>query len=248
MRKLSLELLEGRTCPAGITLLPSGDVQVEGTAAADLITFSATNDPNTIRVRLNGTIQNVTIAPAGKLIAFGFGGNDRIDAANVHNHSAVFDGGDGADYIAGAGANDVIFGGAGLDRINAAGGDDRVYGGADRDIISGGAGNDFIAGNDGNDDLYGDGGNDVLVGGDGADVINGGDGNDLAFQAYAGITAPTAGDDGAVAEGDADDVAMASLAADWASDGMLNLVTLDLALIGVDDGDADGIFTSELTY
>ena len=248
MKKLMFESLENRALFAGITALPSGDVQIDGTAGADLIQVSATNNPDVVRVRLGGTFQNVTLLPAGKIIINGFGGNDNITTSNVSNHSAIVDAGDGDDYVSGAGADDVIFGGAGNDRINAGAGNDRIYGGAGNDIIDGGAGNDMVAGNDGNDQLQGSDGNDVVIGGDGADTISGGGGNDLVFQAYSGITSPVIGDDGSTVYNDSDDQAMAALSADWAADSVLNLVALDMALIAIDDGDVDGLYTYELAY
>ena len=123
-------------------------------------------------------------------------------------------GGDGADYLQGYNQGDFIRGGAGNDRM------------------FGGAGHDFLDGGDGNDIIDGGQGNDILVGGDGADQLNGGDGADLMFHNRAGTAS---GDD-------QNDLAMAALLSDWAADGIVNVETLDLVLIGQDDGDKDSLY------
>ncbi|MEM9970466.1 MAG: hypothetical protein AAF762_05150, partial [Pseudomonadota bacterium] len=60
---------------------------------------------------------------------------------------------DGADKIAGKGADDVIDGGAGDDHITGGYGDDTLTGGDGDDVLDGGRGNDVIDGGAGNDTL-----------------------------------------------------------------------------------------------
>jgi Ca2+-binding RTX toxin-like protein len=92
-----------------------------------------------------------------------------------------FWGGDGDDYIDGAGGddelygeagNDTIYGGAGDDTIDGGTGDDTIDGGAGADDISAGSGDDTVSGGDGDDTIYGYEGSDTVYGGDGDDYIN----------------------------------------------------------------------------
>ena len=73
---------------------------------------------------------------------------------------------------------------------------------------------DLIHGGEGNDGLNGGEGLDVLIGGGGNDGLNGDNGNDLLFDGrvtYNGVSAESQ------TIGDANDVAMAALLADWAT-------------------------------
>ena len=90
-------------------------------------------------------------------------------------------GGQGDEWMAGFGGNDVISGREGIDRINGADGDDQLGGGAGADYIAGGAGTDMIDGSDGNDHLFGEDGDDWIVGGIGNDVLSGGAGENRLF-------------------------------------------------------------------
>jgi len=102
------------------------------------------------------------------------------------------------------------------------GGADYAYGGAGDDTVDGGDGNDLIAGNAGDDRLYGKDGNDVLIGGTGADLVMGENGNDLLFDGTVTYddpnSAPPIGSDSSHAFGDASDLAMTALLADWSTD------------------------------
>ncbi|MDO6458715.1 Hint domain-containing protein [Celeribacter halophilus] len=92
-----------------------------------------------------------------------------------------FWGGEGDDYIDGAGGddelygeagNDTIYGGDGDDTIDGGTGDDTIDGGAGADDISAGSGDDTVSGGDGDDTIYGYEGSDTVYGGDGDDYIN----------------------------------------------------------------------------
>jgi len=123
-------------------------------------------------------------------------------------------GGPGADSMTLGGGNDYAYGGQGNDSIALGAGDDRGYGGLGNDTLTGSGGNDLINGGEGNDSVSGDQGQDVLIGGAGNDAVNGGDGDDLLFDGrvtYNGISAESQ------TIGDANDVAMAALLADWAT-------------------------------
>jgi fibronectin-binding autotransporter adhesin len=137
-------------------------------------------------------------------------------------------GGPGGDSMTLGGGIDYAFGGQGNDSLALGLGDDRGYGGDGNDTINGSGGNDLISGGEGNDIVNGEVGNDVLIGGGGNDGVNGGDGNDLLFDGrvtYTGVSAESQ------AAGDANDLAMQALLADW---------TADLVLTGAFTNDHDG--------
>ena len=120
-----------------------------------------TNENDVIRMKIDPTSGftgiinngNYLIYPAGytRIIANGFGGNDRIEVLNSNtspfNIPVIFDGGDGNDRLKGGAGADVLLGGAG------------------RDTLAGGNGNDILIGGTGPDKLYGNGGEDILIGG-----------------------------------------------------------------------------------
>ncbi|MCI0361063.1 MAG: hypothetical protein L0211_21500, partial [Planctomycetaceae bacterium] len=133
--------------------------------------------------------------------------------SSLDGHDAMY-GGPGIDSLTLGGGNDWAYGGAGNDSLALGAGDDRGYGGDGNDTLHGAGGNDLLSGGEGHDTLNGDAGLDVLIGGGGNDGLNGGDGNDLLFDGrvtYTGVS------DNSQTIGDANDVAMAALLADWAT-------------------------------
>ena len=126
--------------------------------------------------------------------------------ASTDKAALTITGGEGADVLRGAGANDTISGGAGADVIIGNAGNDALSGGLGGDLVNGGVGNDTIDGGEGDDvlgavdsegvipdsfadalaalGLDGEGklaeaGNDKINGGAGDDIINGGTGDDI---------------------------------------------------------------------
>jgi Ca2+-binding RTX toxin-like protein len=145
--------------------------------------------------------------------------NLHADILSALDGNDVMYGGPGIDQLTLGGGNDYAHGGQGNDSIALGLGDDRGYGGDGNDTITGSGGNDAIDGGEGSDSVSGDGGHDVLIGGGGNDTVNGGDGNDALFDGrvtYSG--ASTASN----AAGDAADLALAALLADWAADFAVN--------------------------
>ncbi|MCI0358261.1 MAG: hypothetical protein L0211_07245, partial [Planctomycetaceae bacterium] len=133
----------------------------------------------------------------------------------LDGHDTMY-GGPGGDTMTLGGGNDYAYGGQGNDNIGLGAGDDRGYGGAGNDTITGSLGNDLVSGGEGVDSISGDQGLDVLIGGGGNDTVNGGDGDDLLFD---GRVTYGGGSDSSQTIGDAHDVAMAALLADWATSG-----------------------------
>jgi Ca2+-binding RTX toxin-like protein len=149
--------------------------------------------------------------------------------STLDGHDRVY-GGPGADSMTLGGGNDYAYGGADGDSIALGVGDDRGYGGAGNDTITGSGGNDVVSGGEGNDSVSGDVGLDVVIGGGGNDGVNGGDGDDLLFDGrvtYGGASADSQ------TFGDANDLAMAQLLADWA--------LLGIPGLGPFTNDRDGI-------
>jgi hypothetical protein len=89
-----------------------------------------------------------------------------------------YDGGAGADRIAGSQYFDIMNGNGGNDTLRGNGGNDKISGENGNDTILGGAGNDFILAGPGDDVVYGGPGNDTIIGGNGHDRIDCGPGID----------------------------------------------------------------------
>jgi Ca2+-binding RTX toxin-like protein len=85
--------------------------------------------------------------PTGRLIAYGENGNDQITVDDAITLTAILDGGEGDDDLAGGAGHDLIFGANGNDKV------------------TGAAGNDFLIGDSGADRIVGSAGHDVLVAG-----------------------------------------------------------------------------------
>ncbi len=114
----------------------------------------------------------------------GQAGDDSLgvgDLAATAVRVLIFNGGDGADTLAGAAATGALVadGGAGDDNLTGGAGRDRLVGGLGADVIEGGANDDKIFGNGGADHLSGGAGADQISGASGDDVIAGGAGDDL---------------------------------------------------------------------
>jgi Ca2+-binding RTX toxin-like protein len=194
-----------------------GDDYLSGYTAADLLVGGAGNDR-----LLGGDGDNELWGDNLGEQDLASGGNDILSGGNGNEKMY---GGGGNDQMNAMGGNDYVYGGAGDDTADGGEGDDRLYGGDGNDTLTGGAGNDLIAGGAGNDQLYGKDGNDVLIGGTGADLLLGENGNDLLFDGNVSYddpgTAPPAGSDDSHAFGDASDLAMTALLADWSSDNLI---------------------------
>jgi Ca2+-binding RTX toxin-like protein len=98
------------------------------------------------------------IATVESVLAYGYGGNDRLVSGDGND---TLDGGDGNDYLYSKDGDDLLIGGDGNDYLQ-----DYYLG---NDTLIGGAGNDYIAGGSGND---------TFTGGTGADSFN------VAYEAY----------------------------------------------------------------
>jgi hypothetical protein len=116
---------------------------VDGTSGNDVIRFFPGHNPGDIMVTINGVTKG-PFQPTSRIVAFGYGGNDRITAAPTIKLPVWIDGGPGNDFIQGGGGTNVLLGGAG---------NDVLIGGLGRDLLIGGAGRDVLMGNGGGDIL-----------------------------------------------------------------------------------------------
>jgi hypothetical protein len=207
-RNLSIERLEDRTVPAGITgTLQNGILYITGTPGDDTIVVRYRNKT----ISVDGTDIS---AEAGRIVINATAGNDiiRLDNPNptkdtiplrvpstinlgdgnntvygsncgdiiyCGNGSNVIHAGNGKNYIRGGNGNNLIYGGNGGDAINIYGsGRNTIYGGTGNDTIYGGSGPDLIYGGAGDDYIDGGPGGDTMYGGPGNDTLNGGAGDD----------------------------------------------------------------------
>ncbi|MBX9653780.1 LEPR-XLL domain-containing protein [bacterium] len=164
-----------------------------GTAGADAVTFTPNGGDGIIihESALNGIAVDNTFAVngvTGQLIAYGWKGNDTLDAT-LMTSAVQLDGGAGNNSVFGGSGNDILFGGTdgaegrdGNNLVVGGEGDDTVYGNGlvsrkgetgGNNILVGGEGDDTIFGNYSTNAMGdgGEGGQNVIVGGDGADTI-----------------------------------------------------------------------------
>jgi Ca2+-binding RTX toxin-like protein len=202
--------------------LVSGELIVEGTAAADRVTFTTST-----RTGITATLNGRKYGPFAGVSRVNVSGGDGIDtiSASTLLVPVQIDGGAGNDTLTGGRVNDLLLGGEGNDRLTGGPGDDSILGGAGNDTVIAGIGNDFVRGGVGRDTLNGDGGNDVLCGEADADRLLGGAGRDLLLGgAAADYLSGGYGDDlliGHTTVHDASDAALLSLLAAWGGPGTM---------------------------
>ena len=128
---------------------------VAGTPAADDIQIVRVNSTGAIAVLVEGVEQEVFqdgvslgthVQAHGRVVAYGFGGNDRIDATGAQDNSAWLYGDDGADALLLGRRGGLALGGNGPDALTGGVGDDVLVGGADEDSFSAGGGTDILIG------------------------------------------------------------------------------------------------------
>jgi Ca2+-binding RTX toxin-like protein len=134
-------------------------VNVNGSAAADTMTFLPSPVAGYLRASSTGYTASVDVTGALTLSINGLGGADTINSSGDVAALAIpirLDGGDDGDYINGSNASELILGGPGNDIIDGNQGNDTVLMGDGDDIFVWDAG-------DGSDTVEGQGGTDALV-------------------------------------------------------------------------------------
>jgi len=131
-------ILEPDTCdPTAMQLV------VGGTGGDDKIKIHKAGDTGAVEVRLNGESLG-TFAPTGRIIVYGYAGDDDIQISGKVPNSTWLYGDTGDDRLSSDAGNDVLLGGAG---------DDMLHGGNGRDLLIGGNGSDRLLGNSDDDIL-----------------------------------------------------------------------------------------------
>ncbi|CAK6702011.1 calcium-binding protein [Synechococcus sp. CBW1107] len=149
---------------------------IYGGQGDDYLSVDSDGNDNINNTVIGGNLGNDYIALnidgsfAGSVVEGG-DGDDGIFAGRSSTGLLIF-GGDGNDYIVGAGGGGDYFG----DYFGA--GDD-IFGEAGNDYIKGLGGNDYLVGGDGADSLFGGYGRDTLLGGDLNDILVGGEDADI---------------------------------------------------------------------
>lgn len=179
-------------------------VVIDGTSGADRIVITKSSNDQ-LRISVNSSSSDVTIAPGVPIEINGMGGDDEIIIAGNIDHSTTLNGDAGDDYLAGGGGNDVMNGGAGDDVMLGGAGDDTLDGGADRDRLDGGDGGDVLNGGGATDSISGGAGDDTIDGGSGNDVISGGLGSDIIVGGTGNDTLEGQGGDDVLDGGDGND-------------------------------------------
>jgi Ca2+-binding RTX toxin-like protein len=182
-------LLETRTLPAGVVVLPPTDgvLRIIGTEYHDEIDITGSGPAINVRTRTTGAPYQtgyVTRSYSGveRIVFQGGDGDDDFQNSYADRESVVLppmelDGGPGGDRLYGGSDDDVIQGGPGSDTLFSFDGNDILYGGSERDFLHGGENDDCLCGHTGDDRIYGENGNDTLFGGGQAgDDLRGGNG------------------------------------------------------------------------
>jgi hypothetical protein len=110
---------------------------VAGTPGNDVISVTWGRRQKSVIVRIKG--HQPTEFPSGSLsriMASGFGGNDKISVNSRITVAAKLEGGDGNDVLSGGDGNDILVGGDG---------NDRLFGNRGRDLLIGGGGSDQLS-------------------------------------------------------------------------------------------------------
>jgi Ca2+-binding RTX toxin-like protein len=169
-----VEMLEGRTLFAGISLLDGQELRVFGGGGNDTIKVSQSGDR--IVAQLNSTTRSFSRSVVKRIYLRGEGGNDVITVGRGSVPGGKIDAGHGSDRVTGGPNSDQVIGGPGDDQLSGGGANDHVFGNDGRDTLRGGSGDDVLWGHAGNDVIFGDGGHDDMIGGSGSDEFWGGTG------------------------------------------------------------------------
>ena len=116
---------------------------INGTAGNDKIHLTPASGGG-VQVTING-VSSGPYTPTGRIIIFGYGGDDWMQ-------------------VAGSVPNEVwMYGDAGNDDLNLGNGGGIAFGGDGNDKLLGGSGRDILVGGEGTDHLVGNGGDDILI-------------------------------------------------------------------------------------
>ena len=109
-------------------------IVVHGSAKADSIKVVPGKVANSYQVSIGSSVKTIS-GIDGRILAFGFAGNDVIDLSAVTSIPTRLDGGDDNDVVKGGAVADTIFGGAGTDMLVGGLGADSLYGLTGNDML-----------------------------------------------------------------------------------------------------------------
>lgn len=141
--------------PAQVTIALESDswnpglraLVVRGTAAADDVSFQSVSSGTMVAVRVGGVERARYLkSDVSRIVAYGYGGNDRLTLQSSLNLAAYLAGGDGNDTLVGGARADVLLGGAGADALTGNAANDVLIGGTGADVLNGGSGSDLVVG------------------------------------------------------------------------------------------------------
>jgi len=164
------EVLESRVLLSATLNAIDRQLQIEGTAQADLVIVDLPDDV-LLRVVVNEELHTFNQSDVDAIVFRGRSGNDHFTNATAIR--AIAFGGSGADTLRGGTSRDVLVGQQG---------NDVLFGGNGLDRLRGGSGNDRLDGGNGNDRLFGQGGDDTLSGRSGSDRLSGASGFDTVIE------------------------------------------------------------------
>jgi VCBS repeat-containing protein len=121
-------------------------LRIIGTDENDQIQIVEQGNTGTFKVTVNNVFFG-QYAGATRILAYGLGGNDRIQMSGGAGTTAIFLGGDGNDDLTGGSGATILLGGAGNDSLS---------GGKKGNILVGGDGKDRLTGGKEDDILIGD--------------------------------------------------------------------------------------------
>ncbi len=109
---------------------------IQGSDLADRIVVKPTvaNSMVDYTVNVNGAAPKLFSGITGRILVYGFSGNDMLDASAAKIATQLY-GGSGNDVLMGGAAVDMLYGGDGSDLIVGGGGADYLYGEAGNDIL-----------------------------------------------------------------------------------------------------------------
>lgn len=151
------------TTPATFASLANGELHIDGTNAADVITIQDSggsiqvlSSGGAVPIYVNSNFKagkaSVAATQVTKIVVHGWNGEDTI-RNDTTLPSEIF-GGTNDDTLIGGSAKDTLRGQGDKDKLDGRKGVDKLFGGANNDILEGGEDEDFLNGGEGDDTYY----------------------------------------------------------------------------------------------
>jgi Ca2+-binding RTX toxin-like protein len=158
--------------PAAVTAGVANNVlTVLGTGGNDIIQVQESDGSINV-LSDGGSVGTFATTGISQIQVYGGEGADLLKLGGNVTIPALLSGGDGADTLVAANANDTLEGGPGFDSITATAAGALAFGGMGADTLIATAAGETLGGGKGADSVVGSGGGDSLDGGAGNDTIN----------------------------------------------------------------------------